>query len=81
MFFVKERKVIFMISKKEKDLLLAELHKLTPNAQDAAKMILEEFEQNLLELKNLRSMFTLATIQNDLPNEIWRNIKGYEGRY
>ena len=70
-----------MISKKEKDLLMAELHKLTPNAQDAAKMILEEFEQNLLELKNLRSMFTLATIQNDLPNEIWRDIKDYEGLY
>ena len=70
-----------MISKKEKDLLLAELHKLTPNAQDAAKMILEEFERLSNELRELKSVFKLATIQLDLPNEIWRDVKDYEGFY
>lgn len=48
-------------------ILLAELYKLSPIAQDAAKFILGK-------LKNIPS-------QDDLSEEKWRDVEGYEGLY
>jgi len=61
--------------------LLAELSKLTPNPEEKAKLILEEFEQLHEELKLLRSMLTLSPVQHDLPGEVWKDIEGYEKLY
>lgn len=61
--------------------LLAELSKLTPNPEEKAKLILEEFEQLHEELKLLRSMLTLSPVQHDLPGEVWKDIEGYEELY
>ncbi len=80
MFFVKERKVIFM-TVSEKKFLMTELSKLTPNPEEKAKAILEIFEQLYEEVKFLRGMLTLSTVQYDLPDEVWKDIKGYEGFY
>lgn len=48
-------------------ILLSEIHKLSPLAQDAARFILNK-------LKNISG-------QDDLPEEIWRDVNGYEGLY
>ena len=66
---------------KAKKALLSEIHKLTPNAQQAAEFILEKLEESIKEMAELRTRLSKVTAQDDLPNEEWRDIKDYEGLY
>ena len=56
----------------ERDILEAEIYKLSPPAQE----VLKKFFAELDELKK-----SLLKCNGDLPHEIWRDICGYEGLY
>lgn len=55
----------------EKRLLEAEIYKLSSTAQGVLKKFLNELNESTLSLMKVEN----------LPNEIWRNIVGYEGLY
>ena len=56
----------------ERDILEAEIYKLSPTAQELMKKFFAELD----ELKK-----SLLKCNGDLPHEIWRDICGYEGLY
>ena len=56
----------------ERDILQAELYKLSPTAQELMKKFFVELD----ELKK-----SLLKCNGDLPHEIWRDIEAYEGLY
>ena len=51
---------------------IAELYKLSPTAQDFARKLLAEFDA--------AKKATNSTVEN-LPDEIWRDVVGFEGLY
>lgn len=60
----------------EKQILLSELHKLSKPARDAVRKILIAFEATSRKLEDK----ILLSLQ-DLPDEEWRDIYGFEGLY
>ena len=64
-----------MLTEEAKKILLSSLHTFTPEVQEATKNI-------LAELENLQKKFADAIGESkNLPNEIWKDIPGYEGLY
>ena len=59
------------MTKNEKKILEAELHKLSPTAQSILKNFLVE---------STKRQNPIMSVEN-LPNEIWKDVIGYEGLY
>lgn len=65
----------------EKKVLIAEIYKLTPTAQDAIWKLFSKFNKKVSELEQLKYEISCMENQLNFPDEEWRNIEGYEGRY
>ena len=66
---------------KAKQNLLAHLHLLPSPVQEDVKFLLETFDATIRELEELKANAQPLNNVENLPNEIWRDVIGYEGLY
>ncbi len=78
MFFVKERKVIFMMASEAYFILSHHLSELPQPLRDAVEFTLA----NWGKIKsNAKEIHNYSMSLEDLPGEEWRDVIGYEGLY
>ena len=63
----------------ERKILEAELHKLSPPAQDIMKKFFDELDKT--KKASPWEILNYSTSTEDLPHEIWRDVVGYERLY